>query len=168
MKAFLPVTQGDYASAVSPNLLAGLADRVRSGLFPMASAKRNAYEVVTQTSDSLRFRSTGLLSGINVGLNDVTVSMDRSTGGVHYQIKYWTWAKYCVLLCLTLFLLGLFCLTVGRTIFPPAWFVEVDRSPVMAWSMLGFWGLAWPWILIAMHKPNVRKCLVRIMDEVNT
>lgn len=167
MNFFLPVTKGEYTANVAPDFLSALAARVRSGLFPMASPKRNAYEVVMQTPDNLRFTSTNILTGINVGLNDVNVFIDKSTGRASFEIRYWTWAKYGVALCLTLFVLGLCSFTIGRMVLPALWFADLDRFPAMAWGMLFFWGLIWPWILIAMHKPHVRRCLTHIMDEVN-
>ena len=166
MKLFTPITSGTYVAELSSDFLSALADRVRSGLFPIAAASRNAYEVVSQDQQALRFRSTNLWTGINVGLNDVTVSLDDS-GQVKYTIKYWSWTKYAVALCMTLFLIAVLSLTVGRAVLPAAWFVEFDNAPWFGISMLVFWGLLWPWILTAMHKKHARGCLEDILNDVN-
>jgi hypothetical protein len=108
-----------------------------------------------------------LLTGANVGLNDVQVRVDRHAGSVQFTIAYWTWTRYAVGLGCALFLVGLLTFTVGRAFLPPAWFVDYDRYPWLAWSMLCFWGLAWPWMLVPFHKPHARNCLCRILDEVN-
>ena len=168
LHAFEPHVSGEYRPpSLSSQLLDNLEERVRNGLFPMAKPRRNAYKVVSRTEDSLRFRSTNVLSGINVGLNDVSLTLDVDRGVARFDIRYWTWAKYGIGLCLSIFGLIVLLLTVGRALFPPAWFMNADRMPILKWTMLGFFGFAWPWILVAMHKRPVRRCLVGILDEVN-
>ena len=163
---FTPVTSGIFATELAPNFLPALAERVRRGLFPMSGTSRNAYEVIELDETGLRFRSTNLWSAINVGLNDVSVNL-RDSNELEYTIRFWTWTKYAALLCLTIFVLLLLALTVGRSVFPPAWFADFDKAPWLGSSMLIFWGPLWPWLLTAMHKKSVRYCLERILFEVN-
>lgn len=166
MKLFTPVTSGTISVGVSPNFISALAERIRCGLFPMAAENRNAYEVISQNERALQFRSTNIWTGINVGLNNVTVNVIQPDR-IEYTIRYWTWTKYAIATCLSLFLTGVLAITVGRIVLPAAWFAEFDKSPWIGISMLVFWGLLWPWVLTAMHKKSVRSCFERILDEVN-
>ena len=166
MNLFAPATSGTFSAKLSPNFISGLAERVRGGLFPMAAKNSNAYEVTAQNDNTLQFRSTSIWTGINVGLNDVSVKLNQPDR-VEYTIRYWTWTKYAVALCLVLFLAGVLAITAGRMVLPAAWFVEFDRSPWIGISMLVFWGLLWPWVLTAIHKKSVRRCFEQILNEVN-
>ena len=166
MNLFTPVTSGTFSAKLSPDFISALGERVRRGLFPMSAGNRNAYEVIAQTESTLQFRSTNFWTGINVGLNDVSVSLNQPDR-VEYTIRYWTWTKYAVALCLTLFLAGVSAITIGRMVLPAAWFAEFDRSPWIGISMLVFWGLLWPWVLTAMHKKSVCSCFEQILSEVN-
>lgn len=154
---------------LNPRLLDRLAERVESGLFPMASDARNAYEIVEHTDRKLRFRSTNVLTGINVGLNDVTLTVDEPCKRVDFEIWYWTWARYAAGLCLVLFSMVAPLLLVPRDAFPEALMQGIDRSrPVLNWSIACFFGLCWPWILVAMHKGNAGGCLCQILEELNS
>jgi hypothetical protein len=33
------------------------------------------------------------------------------------------------------------------------------------WSMVLLWGLAWPWVMTAIHRPFARRALERILHE---
>jgi hypothetical protein len=39
-------------------------------------------------------------------------------------------------------------------------------GPLLFWCHVGFWGVAWPWILTALHKPFASRCLERILRDV--
>jgi len=161
----LPNTSGTYHGEVRADFLPSLSKRIRSGLFPMASARRNQYEIVSEDEDSLRFRSNSVLTGINVGLNEVSVTVDRKANCVRFEIAYWTWAKYVIMLSAAIVSPLLLCFA-AKPLLPAAWFEGYDQAPALAWAMMFFWGLVWPWILINMHKPNVRRCLTNIFDEL--
>ena len=156
---------------LSSDFIAKLAKRIRSAaLFPFASKRRNQYRTVEQTEDSLWFRSTGLLTGINIGLNDVRIHIHRNAGEIRYDVSYWTWGKYCIYLCLGPgLLLGLFLVTpfFGLYVFPADWYPPLKVIKTWGIPSIIFWGLIWPWMLIQLHKRAAAKCLTRIFDEVN-
>jgi hypothetical protein len=163
MSLFIPRFTGEFTpEAISSAFLEKLAHRVRTGLFPMASPRRNAYRITTQTDNSLQFRSANLLTGINVGLNDVTVTIDNKTGSINYKVSYWTWATYCI--CLSL-LIGV-CLVGAKYYIPSGYYPDINENSLF-WPLIVFCCLIWPWVLIAIHKGPARKCLNRILDEVN-
>lgn len=164
MSISLPHFTGEYQpEAISGDFLVKLAHRVRTGLFPLGSPRRNAYRITAQTVNSLQFRSTNLLTGLNIGLNDVTITIDNQTGIIHYQVSYWTWAAYCIVLSL---LIGL-CLAGAKYYIPRDWYYPEPIDNLVFWLFVVFWGLIWPWVLIAWHKGAIVKCLNRIFDEVN-
>jgi len=184
MKSFLqPAFNGIYKPEfLRDDFIQRMAERVNGGLFPMASTHRNQYEMVDQSENSLRFRSTNFLTGINVGFNDVSISVDFSSKEIRYDVTYWVWAKFCIYFCLGLmtlvflpFLLAYF----GMYIFPRSWWYTFPpawggSAPsfelffVIAVPMALFWGLIFPWLLIAFHKGPAAKGLKAILDEVNT
>jgi|688.fasta_scaffold26815_8 hypothetical protein len=166
METFSPVTSGIFIAKLNSNFISELAERVRGGLFPLASKHRNAYEVIAQSHNTLHFRSSNFWTGINIGLNDVFVKLNQADQ-VEYTIRYWTWTKYVVVLGIALFLVGVVAITAGPKILPAVWFVEVKRSPWIGISMLVFWGLLWPWGMVAIHKRSVRRCFEQILDAVN-
>ena len=128
MAFFSPSFEGNYRpDTLSPDLLPCLAERVRSGLFPMANESRNQYEVREETDRTVRFVSTNLLTGINVGLNDVRISLEGD-GSARYEVTYWTWLAYCYGLSMTLVIfLGFFLCAplLGVEIFPEDRIVRV-------------------------------------------
>lgn len=162
----LPYFSGLYKpQKLSPTILETLAQRVRAKkVFPWASARRNQYVIAEQSYQKLRFRATTLWTGAFLGLNDVTLRTDKVPGTVHYSVSYWIWAGYCIGL-------GLF---IAAAILGSILLFQISgytaNNPLhsrMLWSMLGFWCLIWPWILIAGHKFFVPKALIRILDEAN-
>ncbi len=164
---FSPVFSGEYQpKALHPEILDHLAQRIESGLWPMASKLRNRYEIVTKNDDALRFKSTNILTGINIGLNDVMLKIDREQGAVRFLVTYWTWTSYCVALSgsIGLVLLAVLVLTY---IFSP----NSEQIPAVAlWmfgSMILFWGGIWPWLLTGLHKGPAKLCIERILDEAN-
>lgn len=40
-------------------------------------------------------------------------------------------------------------------------------SIAFAWAMALFWGFAWPWILIAVHRRPLRRLIEMIISEVD-
>jgi len=162
----LPGFDGLYKpEKLSPKLLENLAQRVRAKkVFPWATARRNQYVIAEESCQKLLYRAASLLTGAFVGLNDVTLRTDKTPGAVHYRVRYWLWAGYCIGLSAFIVLVILSSILLfqdsGFTAYNPfhSW---------VLWSMLGFWGLLWPWILIAMHKLFAPKALIRIPDGAN-
>lgn len=148
---------GSYESEVEAEvLLLALSERLEGKLFPMASDKRNAYEVLIRNEHELSFRSTSFLTDINIGLNEVKLSKLGETS-LNYEVSFNRWRAYCIKLCGFL----LFCGLIAFILFP-------NQIPSkLSFALNGvFWGLIWPWILAAMHKKSAEKCLINILDEV--
>lgn len=143
---------------LSKDCVVTLTQRIHTGLFPAASPLRNRCVVESQSDDSLRFRSANTLAGINVGLNDVTIEVDKECRQVNYSVTYWTWARYCMGLAL---MLGL-AIIAGRYWLIPAPY-HGPYVNVVFWPNVIFWCVIWPWLLIPLHKGSARKCLAFLM-----
>jgi len=168
-QTFRPEFEGVYSPpTLHPQILEGLASRIRDlALFPGAGPRRNRYEVIEWTPTTLSFQSTSLLAGINVGLNDVVLSMDPNQKEISFKVRYWTWTRYC------LFLSGMIASLLALFLCIPLWISHaLPEGPVGAWILSGivlmlvFWGLLWPWILVALHKKPAKGCLVHLLNEV--
>jgi len=169
---FRPEYSGVYKPlSLRDDFIEKLAARVDKGLFPVASSARNRYRVVERSDDSLRFCSVGLPTGINIGINDVNIQVARQSGEIRYGATYWTWARYNIFLCLGIGLsLGVVLLTplLGLYLLPKEQYPPLSVMKIAILPMVIFWGLAWPWILVLIHKRPAKRCLTRILDEVNT
>lgn len=150
-----------------------LAARVRSGLLPAARARRNRYEVLSESDESVRFRSVALLTSANIGWNDVEIRADRGAGTVAYHVTYWAWTRYCVVLGLGL--AALLALLVVVPVFT-GWYPfdenlypsTADLRGGLGLPMMGFWCLVFPWILVAMHKGPARRGFEALLADVNS
>lgn len=132
----------------------------------MASKRRNRYVVVSQSDRELRFRSTGFLTSINIGLNDVQVRIDSAPGSaprVRYEVRFFGWARYCVVLCAVI---GI-ALIVAWSVFGGKFGAGKAAARPILWVMVIFWGFLWPWILVALHKRPAARALERLFAEVN-
>jgi hypothetical protein len=170
---FLPRAEGNASIRAEPEaFVRTFARRIESGLFPDASSRRSRYAVTRQTRDRLAFRATDWPTAVNVGLNEVELSV--SVGQARYTIEYRRWAAYAVLLSAA----------IGLAIAVTFLIVDirdyVDRHPegmipgltagqnvAMAWAMAIFWGFVWPWILIGLHKKPIRRLMDRLIEEVD-
>ena len=132
-----PSFEGIYKpDNLSPRFIDKIASRIQStGLLPKAAKGRNQYEIVERTDHSLRLKAVGLLTGINVGLNDVSLQVNNSNGEVHYRISYWTWAGYCVFLGIVI---GIFFILV-EFIFPADWYPPELIKKYIFYPFVGFW-----------------------------
>lgn len=167
---FRPEFSGTYSpEKIRPDFARALAERVRKGLFPRASERRNRYKVVNESEGELRFRSEGLLTAITIGWNDVQVLIDLSpeTPGdrpkIHYRATFFNWAAYGVALC---GFIGI-CLIAAASIFGGKYMVGYPAAKTVFWIMVAFWGFVWPWILVALHKRPAARLLERLLSEVN-
>lgn len=149
-----------------------LAARVRSGLLPLAKRRRNQYEIVSESDESVRFRSTTRLTGANIGWNDVDLRIDRRSGEVRYHVAYWAWTRFCV--GLGLLLAALFGLAVvlpvltGWHLFDESFYPEKGDVVNFALPMMVFWCFVWPWVLVALHKRPARRGFENLLAEVNS
>jgi hypothetical protein len=161
MKFFLPVFAGRISvPAVPSDFSSRLAERVRSGLLVPGNRRRANYTVDSTGSDHLSFRAADLRTAISVGLNEVRVERrDRTT--ISYEVRYWRWTLYCVSLSLVVVLSAVCVMLLwGQKI------QALRYGPLLFYFHMGFWGIAWPWILTALHKPFASRCLERILREV--
>ncbi len=170
LRTFRPEFSGTYSpERIRPDFISALAERVRRGLFPGASERRNRYKVVNESEGELRFRSEGLLSAINIGWNDVQVQIDLApeTPGapprIHYRVTFFNWAAYGVALCGFIAV----CLIAGLSTFGGKYVRDYPAAKTIFWVMVVFWGFVWPWILVALHKRPAAKALEHLLDEVN-
>lgn len=95
-------------------------------------------------------------------------------GRVRYAIRYPRWAGYAVALSAALgIILMAFFLTfdLRRYIASHAASripgLTLDQNVAIAWAMAVFWGFAWPWILIPLHKRPLRRLMEQIIGEVD-
>ena len=45
--------------------------------------------------------------------------------------------------------------------------LSLDQNVVLAWALALFWGLAWPWILIALNRRPLRRLIDGLISEVD-
>jgi hypothetical protein len=152
--------------------VAAFARRIATGLFPGPPSERARYTVTREGGDSLHFRAANLWTATNVGLNEVELA--ASGGRVRYTVRYTRWAVFTLALADTIgvLLIAFFVLFDIRTYLAqhPAStlpFLSLDQNVALAWAMALFWGFAWPWILIAMHKGPLRRLTEGLVDEVD-
>jgi len=147
--------------------------RVVAGLLSGRPRSRSNYAVSQTGSSRLRFRAADWSTAISVGLNEVDLDLTRQ-GTVRYRVRYWRWAS---------FVLGLGGL-VGAIGLVLLWTFDVEsyiarhpermipglpahRGLLVAWGMVVFWGFLWPWLLIALHQPPLRRLVTRLITEVD-
>jgi hypothetical protein len=159
-------------SAARPFLRA-FVERVEAGLLTGRPHPRSNYVVEYDGPEQLLVRAGDWWTAINVGLNHlelVAAPPDR----IRYSLRYWQWAQYALGLSGAMGLVGIALLlgTDARGYFErsPNLIVSslsVEQNLWIAWLMVLFWGFAWPWLLIAMHKRPLRKLLTRLIAEVD-
>ncbi len=148
------------------DFIAALGERVRRGLLPVASQRRNRYAVIEESDNELRFRSVGFLTSLNIGWNDVRVRVESAAGGapqIQYKVGYWAWAAYCVALCGVIGIV----LIAAFLLFGSKLKGQQAGGEVIFWAMVIFWGFVWPWVLVAMHKRPAARALERLFARLN-
>ena len=77
MKLLSPYFSGSYEPRSCTNdFLETLTQRVESKFFTMALDAQSQYKITESSADSLKFHSTNILTGINIGLNDISIKVD--------------------------------------------------------------------------------------------
>jgi len=158
---FAPEFEGRVAAERIPDgFFHIVAARVQSGLFVPGVRARAQYEVTRVSADSLAFRASDLWTAANVGLNEVELQRDGA-GTIRYRVRFRKWTLYAVVLCGGIAVL----LALG-------WALGIRRSPadqplgdILFWGNIAFWGLAWPWILTALHRKPAARCLEGILRQ---
>jgi hypothetical protein len=153
--------------------LARLARRVEAGFLMGRPHFRSRYAVVSQTGEELEIRSEDFWTDFNVGLNDITLRLARD-GAVEYHVTFWRWVRGGVVLCTTMaaLLLLLYLLPL-----PEYWSIAAQvnhGSPrerllnhAIFWGSMVWFGIAWPWVLAALHGRFAEGLLRRILGEVD-
>jgi hypothetical protein len=171
---FAPRTEGVVpVRSSAAQFLAAFRQRVAAGLLLGRPHPRSNYQVVEEGADMLRVRAADYWTAINVGLNDLELRLPCS-GSVQFRVQYWRWASYVLGLSGVLGLIGLGLLltlhvraylTRDATGDLPG--LSLDQNLAVAWAMVLFWGFAWPWLLIVLHKRPLRRLVERLVREVD-
>ena len=154
--------------------VAAFRQRVAAGLLLGRPHPRSNYRIVEESAGLLRVRAADYWTALNVGLNDLELRLP-SSGSVQFRVLYWRWAGYALGISGTFGLIGLFILLtldvrsyIARQTVAMMPGLSIDQNLALAWGMVLFWGFAWPWLLIAMHKRPLRRLVERIVREVDT
>jgi hypothetical protein len=162
MQFLLPTFEGRItAKGVPHDFASRLAERVRTGLIVPGSRRRANYTIASEGRDRLVFRAADVSTAISVGLNEVEVER-RDGATLAYRVRYWRWTLYGVGLCAAI--------CVVLTVYGLVWGRDDIRAhafgPLLFWAQVVFWGLAWPWILTAVHKPFATRTLEGILRDI--
>ena len=170
---FLPIVDGVKAFAAAPaDLKRRMTERVAAGLIPGAPAHRNRYRVTSEAPNALTIESQDLWSSAFVGLNRIELTLEPDGNGTRarFRITFWRWVRYGLALG-SIFLTTMLVLLI---VLPhlPAWTTghAVERFGLAfcrIWiAGFGlFFGLLWPFILSAMHRPRVKALFTKILSE---
>jgi hypothetical protein len=153
-----------------PAFLAAFERRIESGLL---RGPRSRYAIIETTAKGLRFRAADWPTALNVGQNDVDLSV-ADDGKVRYVVQFHRWSTYVIALGAAVGLAIILSLLLfdipGYIARHPASAVPgltIKQNVAIAWALAIFWGFAWPWILIAMHKRPVRGLMDRLVADVD-
>ena len=159
--------------ASPPQFIAALRRRIEIGFLTGKPGSRSNYEIVDSRPESIRVRAVDWGTAINVGLNDLDLSLAKS-GTLQFRLQFWRWATYCLALCSVIGLAGVaLFLTIdirnyiannANARIPG---LTIDQNVYIAWGMVLFWGFVWPWILIALHKRPLRRLLAKLVSEID-
>jgi len=159
--------------STSTAFIRALEQRVAAGLLTGEPRRRSRYQVIESTPRSLRIRAADWIAAVNVGLNDVELIFSEPRA-IRYQVTYWRWAQYVIGLSGVMGLIGLVLLGtadvrgyMARNPSTTLMGLSADQGLALAWAMVLFWGFAWPWLLIALHKRPLRRLLERLVGEVD-
>jgi len=169
-----PEIHGGVSIRSAPQqFLERFCQRVASGLLTGQPHPRSNYVVTQVDTHHLHVRAADWWTAINVGLNELDLELQQG-GVVRYQIHYWRWAAFVIGLSGVLGLIGLvlllaFDVRTYITQSPGAMIpgLSVDQNLMILWAMVLFWGFAWPWLLILLHKGPLRRLVKRLITEVD-
>ena len=166
MSAFSPTYEGTIDVPTLPSDFTDrIARRVETGLLVPGSRRRANYVVSSKSADSVAFTAIGFWTAYNIGLNDVMLQR-AGPKSIGYQGRFWRWATFAAVQA---FVIALVILAV--ILFLPSARAQVNAD---SWGwlfiaiLLAFFGLIWPWILVAMHRRFAARALERIVRQVVT
>jgi hypothetical protein len=160
---FSPVYDGAIDLEVVPDdFVERIARRVRTGLLVPGRRSRANYVVEKQGPDAISFAARGFWTAYNIGLNDVELRREGQKR-ILFHGSFRRWTLYGVihgLVIALVILVGILAL--------PDYRDEISRTP-LGWPFVGallvFFGLVWPWILVALQRRFVPRALERIVRE---
>jgi hypothetical protein len=163
MASFAPEFEGEMTFASLPDdFVARLRQRVDAGLLCPGIRARADYRVDSSDRDRIRIEAHGFLTEYNIGLNEITVSRS-GPNRLRYQVRFWRWTWFAVANSLVpgvIIVLTAACFPETRA----AYAVAPGGLPAVV-GILGFFSLAWPWVLTAFHRRFARRALQRILRE---
>lgn len=159
----LPIIEGKLSLTALPADYTGrIAKRVETGLLQAGNRSRANYKVGSLDDTEVSFHAEDFATATNVGLNRVNV-WRSGENELSWRISYWRWTGYSVGLC------GAIGIALALSfIVMPGMKADISASPAylaIFWGNIVFWGLLWPWIMVAMHGRVLRRELSRILRE---
>ena len=146
--------------------------RIVDGLFAPGSRRRANYVITTNATDGIRFRAKDWATASSIGLNEVELQGQGSR--MRYQVRYPRWATFVVILGA---LIGIALIASFAIIDLPRYIeqhpgaqiqgVSVRVNVAIAWGLAIFFGFVWPWLLIFIHRGQVRHAMQTLIAEVD-
>ena len=137
--------------------------RIETGLFTPGSRRRADYVVRSRSSDAVSFSANGFWTAFNLGLNDVELHSAEGNR-VAYHGSFNRWAAYTAIQGVVV--AGAILLVV---LLWPGARGEVVRYGAWGWplliTLLAFFGLVWPRVLVVMHRRFASRALERIIRQ---
>jgi hypothetical protein len=169
-----PEVEGTASIRSTPEaFVEAFRERVGAGLLAGRPQPRSNYVVDSAAPDRILVRAADWGTALNVGLNRLELRL-ASPGRVRYHVRYWQWAQYAIGLSGAMGLIGLVLLLgtdvrgyIARHPNSMVPGLSIGQNLGIAWGMALFWGFAWPWLLIAMHKRPLRELVGRLIAEVD-
>jgi len=160
MKAFQPWFEGTLTlKSVPSDWSDRIEGRIVEGFLHPGRRARSNYRVTRAEGDLLIFEAADFATAFAIGLNHV--ELRRLTGEtLSYRVSFTRWNRYVVTQGVVL-----------GTVLAIASFAPALERQIAAlgswlfWSLVGFWSLAWPWILTAIHRRFAQRLLEDILLE---
>ena len=148
-------------------------ERVAAGLLAGRPHRRSNYEIADVGPDRLRMYAADWRTAVNVGLNELDLRFPTPSS-VYYEVGFWRWAAYALILSGTLGAIGVLLLLttdvrgyVTRHSASRLPGFSIEQNVTIAWAMVLFWGFVWPWLLIALHKRPLRRLVERLLTDID-
>ena len=139
-----------------------IARRIENGLLNPGSRRRANYVVRSKSGDAISFSAVGFWTAYNVGLNEVELRR-AGPNSIAYHGSYRRWATYVVIQALVVVAAIIFVILVV-----PSGRDDVARYSWGWWylgALLVFFGLVFPWLMVAMHRRFAARALEGIVRQ---
>ena len=172
---FLPIVEGEQTVKLAAGpLRERLQARVKDGLIPNAPPHRNRYTITDDTDGEMTIQSESLATSAFVGLNRIALKLqpEGESTLVRYRIEFWEWVKFGIKISAFFFLVSIALLLTLPSL--PSWStggavekygLTFCRVWIAAFGI--FFGLLWPWILAAIHRPRVNVLFSKILNQLS-